>query len=152
MQASPYIKKSLDPISVLTIGGGFILGAVASGFLNKLGSDAYSALKLKLKELFDHQREQPGDSLLSIEATVESGGTRMVVVVLATNPTSGDIDQLLGDGLAQVDRISRSLFDTASDIPKVVCFFQEGVVQPRFGVRRDCVPLHPVLPDAGNDN
>jgi len=152
VQASPCIKKSLDPISVLTIGGGFVLGAVASGFLNRLGADAYSALKLKLKELFAHRREEPGESLLSIETTVESGGTRMVVEVLVTNPTSADIDQLLGDGLAQIDRISRSLFDTASDVPKVVCDYRKGVVQPRFGVRRDCVPLRPIIPEDESNN
>ncbi|HUB87370.1 MAG TPA: XkdF-like putative serine protease domain-containing protein [Verrucomicrobiae bacterium] len=35
------IKKALEPLSILTIGGAFILGGIASGFFGQIGADAY---------------------------------------------------------------------------------------------------------------
>ncbi|MEN6370058.1 MAG: hypothetical protein ABFD77_10255 [Thermotogota bacterium] len=144
VQPRPYIKKSLDPISVLTIGVGFALGAVATGFLRQLGEDSYATLKGRLAELFARQTgRREGTSILSLDVTVEKDGKRMVIQVLAENPGKGEIDALLGDGLAQVDAISERFFATAEDVPKLVCRLQDGRVTPTFGVRRDCVPLSP---------
>lgn len=35
------VKKALDPLTVLTIGGAFVLGGIAQGFLSRLGQDSY---------------------------------------------------------------------------------------------------------------
>ena len=58
------VKKSLDPITVLAIGGAFILGGVAQGFLSKLGEDAYEVLKQGLKKLFARKKVGEDEKLL----------------------------------------------------------------------------------------
>lgn len=45
-------KKALDPLTVLTICGVFLLGGIAKGFLSKLGGDGYELLRDRLKSLW----------------------------------------------------------------------------------------------------
>ena len=94
-------KKSADPISVLVIVGTFLLGGIASGFLGKIGSDAFDLLKEKLKQLFLRKKKDRGEFLLSFEFTISDGASQINVETILSNPTEEDIEHFLGTGLSQ---------------------------------------------------
>jgi hypothetical protein len=49
------VKKSADPISLITLGGAFVLVGIVSGFLNQIGSDAWKAIRPRLAALLTRQ-------------------------------------------------------------------------------------------------
>jgi hypothetical protein len=58
------VKKSVDPLAILTVGGAFVLGGIAAGVLSRIGEDAYEALKGKIKAFFERRNKAPEETLL----------------------------------------------------------------------------------------
>ena len=136
-----FTKKSIEPISVLTIGGAFVLGGIANGFLNKIGADAWDSLKEKLKELFSKKKAEEKEKLLSFEFTIENDGCRINIEVILSNPSDNDIDNFLEKGLKNVDKILPNYFDPNNSLKRIVMEYSDEVVVVKFGVRKDGVPL-----------
>ena len=60
-EAELSLKKAFEPISILVVGiGGFVLGSIASGFVGKVGSDAYDGLKHRLVDLYSGRHRGQG--------------------------------------------------------------------------------------------
>lgn len=136
-----YTKKSIEPISVLTIGGAFILGGIASGFLNKIGADAWDSLKEKLKELFRKKKVEEKEKLLSFEFTIENDGYRINIEVILSNPNDDDIDNFFEKGLKNIDKILPNYFDPNTGLKRIVMEYSDEAIDVKFGVRKDGVPL-----------
>ena len=134
-------KKALDPISVLAIGGAFLLGGIAKGFLSKLGSDGYDLLKETLKKLFGKSKPGEKERLLVLEFEVSYQHERFIVEVIATNPTQEDIDTLLSVELRRLDSLVQRVFRPDAGLRKLVYELKDKNVALQFGVRRDGVPL-----------
>ena len=136
-------KKAFDPISILAIGGAFVLGSIAKGFLSKLGSDGYEVLKEALQRLFAKPKEGEKDRLLVLEFEVERHGERIIVEVIASNPTAEEIESLLSLELERLDQLVTSGFRPEAGLRKLVYELEKDGITLKFGVRRDCVPLVP---------
>ncbi len=137
------LKKSLDPLTVLTIGGAFVLGGMAQGFLSKLGEDAYQALKGGLKKLFARRRDGEKERLLVFRAFLTGKSGEVEAVVIISNPSGQDIDDFLGPGLAALDASVKALWCPESGVKRFVFEYSAGHLTLRFGVRRDAVPMSP---------
>lgn len=135
------IKKALDPISTLTIGGAFILGGVAAGFLGKIGSDAWDTFKEKLKILLNKKKVEEKEKLLSFEFTIENDGYKINVEVILSNPTDNDIESFLENGLKNIDAILPNYFNQEIGLKKIVMEYADNAIKVKFGVRKDAVPL-----------
>lgn len=134
-------KKALDAVTVLVIA----IGLVAKGFLSKVGSDAYEHLKGKLKARFAYDATPPllgekQERILSLRGVLDAPSGRVVVEVLATNPTTEDIDALFEHGLRSVEGIAASLVAVAEPPRHVVLEWKAGQPRLSFTVDRHGVP------------
>ena len=136
-------KKSLDPLSVLTIAGAFLLGGIAAGFLNKLGADVWDTLKTKTKQLIDKKREKVKDNLLLFEFSVPVAEQLIAARVILTNPSGEDIEDFFENGLRDLDEILVRYVDLNIGLKVIVFESSEGKLRVLFGVRKDAVPLFP---------
>ena len=139
------IKKALGAISILTIGGGFVLAAVATGFLGKLGADAWDALKDKLKKLYNNRRGRVQEQLLVFEFTFARENAKMVAEVILTNPTDEDIESFFEHGIEQLDRLVPMIHDPSMELRKVVFQYSDHQLSIRFAIRKDAVPVSPTV-------
>jgi len=131
------VKKGVKFVSVLTIivaAGGLI----AKGFLEKLGQDAYAALK---KVLIDHftSGEQSQERVLDFEFATLWQGQNVEVHVVLTKPTQEDLEMLFASGFFDVDAfIARCQGD---DLARFVFAYKAGRLECLYVLRGDCVPL-----------
>lgn len=140
-QAGYQFKKSLDPLSVLEIGGAFVAGGIASGLLGKIGSDAWDGLVAKIKQLMVREKPTEKERLLSFEAKLERNGEELSIKVLLTNPSGDDVEHFFNHGLEVVDRMSPLLFDPKKQIVKVVLEYNQEGLKVLYGLRGDGTPM-----------
>jgi hypothetical protein len=140
------VRKSLDPITIFTVGGSFVLGAIASGFLGEIGTDGYNLLKKKLKDLFRRApKNAERDSLLIFRAFVrDSRGTVQVDIILS-NPSDEDIERFFQFGLQRLEQMLPPLLEKRESIQRMV-FEANGLkLEVKYGVRSDAAPVFPVF-------
>jgi len=135
------VKKAVDPISCLVIGGSFVLASLAGGFFKKMGSDAWDVLKKKLIKLLSHRKEGEKEKLLVFEFTVFTASQSMLVEAVLTNPTQADLDLFVNRGLAALDRFLPNLFSQEQPLAKAVFQLKGNDLVLDFLVRADCLPL-----------
>lgn len=142
------IKKAAEPLSILTLAGGFVLGGIAAGFLKEIGSDAYRLLKEKIKLLF---RRDPGtpDRLLIFRAEVQTGDRFVEVQVILSNPTDSEIDAFLADGLRELDALLGTPGLLHPSVDRIVYTYKDARLDLSFAVRQDAAPLWFTLPRSG---
>lgn len=140
-KSDEFVKKSLDPVSVLTIGGTFTVAAIATGFLNQLGVDAYQRLKAKLGDIFKRRAAGAQDCILEFLAIVEAGGQRFEVSVLVSAPTEQDIAEILDRDLQLLDRRLPALLERYPEAQRIVFAKQGRRIVTRYAIRRDAVPF-----------
>lgn len=142
-------KKALDPISVLTIGGAFVAGGIASGFLKSLGADLYAVVKEKVKEIMSRRKDGEQDKLFKFHSTILINGRSVDVDVIMTNPSPADIDSFFDSGINELDHLISHYLNDPS-VARIVLDYQSRSLQIKFGVREDCAPLswHVVNHDA----
>jgi len=133
-------KKSVDPISLLTIGGAFVLGGVTAGFLSKIGEDGYEFLKKRLSMLLQRRKSGGSEKLFRFQAVVKRGDYEIEVNVLLSDPTEDGIDEFFRNGLTQLDSVLPQYFEIEGLKSLVLEYSERGLVEV-FGVRRDAVPL-----------
>ncbi|MGH7380874.1 MAG: hypothetical protein ACREKR_01400 [Candidatus Methylomirabilales bacterium] len=133
-------KKAVEPLSALVIAVGvFTVGAIARGFLRKLGEDLYEKLKEKLKAA---AKPRPGrERLLAIQvAVVAADGRRVLVEVVLTDPTEADVETLLTSGLKKLDAVvARTIAENPTAV-EVVAELIHGDVRVLYWIRSDGVP------------
>jgi hypothetical protein len=135
-----FAKKAIDPISVLTIGGAFVLGAICTGFLSKIGEDGYEFLKKRLSMLLQHRKSGEKQRLFEFRAVVRRGDYEIEVNVLLVDPTEEEIDEFFKNGLTQLDALVPPYFGVEG-LKSLVFEYSDKRLVEMFGVRRDAVPL-----------
>lgn len=137
------IKKALEPLSVLTLGGTFVAGAVAAGFFGQIGAKSLDLLISKLQALLALRRSKPsaGDLLFLFKALVADGKGLCEVDIYITNPNEDDIRLFFTFGLAKLDKILPSLLENRRNVTRAVIEMKDGELHVRFGVRSDAVPV-----------
>jgi hypothetical protein len=148
LNSSPqkYEKKALEPISVLIIGGGFILGGIITGFFNKLGADAWDALKIKLKKLLQtkKKRKDAQDKLLIFQFTLFKEGVVVNTEVILTNPSDDIIENFLENGLKKLDYILPLHIEKFPEVKKIVFNYSNNNLSILFSVRKDAILIYPI--------
>ncbi len=137
-------KRSFELLPVLKITGKYALGAIATGFLGKIGADVYDFFKEKVKELMNRKAEETDERLLIFNPVVEVDGRLVEIKVILTNPTDEDIEKLFDDGLQKLDQILPKHI-TDNSVRCIVYKFEGQEIELRFGVRKDAAPLDPEL-------
>lgn len=144
------MKKSIDPISVLTIAIGVALGSFSKSFFGKLGEELGSELAERLKALFNaNSKRGSSDQLLVFLFASDIDGSPVEFQVVLTNPTDAAIRAFLGQGVAELDRVAKRHCEKGTGIRRIVYEYEGGLLKTRFGVRRDAVPMYP---DCENDS
>jgi hypothetical protein len=136
------IKKAVEPLSILTIGGAFVLGAIASGFFGQIGADAYLWLKTHLGRLIEKQRQTTKEQLLVFEFSVTCEGHRVLVQTILPSPKSDDIDAFLRRAIYELDRIPPDWFNPVQYLSRLVYFFENGKLEFKYAVRTDGFPIN----------
>lgn len=137
------IKKSFDPIAILTVGGGFVLGGIAGGFLKEIGADAYKALKAKLVKVYSAAPVAGQEKLFTFDTTITHGDQSLNVEVIMTNPQVEDIQQFFNQGIQELDQILPRHFESDTALARLVLEYRAGHLEAKFGVLRNGIPVHP---------
>jgi hypothetical protein len=146
VEAKEEVKWSADPVAVITIAGAFALGAIATGFLSKLGEDGYAACKAGLKRLFERRNAAQHETLLRLLVVIRVDGHPFEIEAIATRPSGPDVDTMLGAALVYLDAVAPLLVRTHPDLRRVVFTLADGRLSLTFGVRKDAVPMVPEWP------
>lgn len=133
-------RKALDPIVILTIGGFYILGNIASGFFESIGTDAYNLLKSKLGEISQKKQEDNEEILIIFEFTVINDGIKYNVELILTNPTVEDIDSGIRS-FYRLDEILPVLFKHNPRIRKLVFEYLNDGLKLKYGIDLDGIPI-----------
>lgn len=138
-----FAKKAFEPISILTIAGVFVAGAVTVGFFKKIGADAWDTLKAKIKIVFSKEKRNNRDRLLIFDFTLHGYKTPVNAQIILTNPTANDIEAFFEHGLKHLDQELSAKTALPEEIRKMVFRFSDQGLSLSFGVRKDAVPVHP---------
>ncbi len=137
------IKKAFEPLSILTVGAAFALGAIASGFFGEMGAEAYRALKEKLKKIFSKRLVEGQERLFTFDTTISNSHKSINVEVIITNPTDDDIEQFFDKGLNQLDLVLPNHFANNKAFKRIVFDFKNGNLKLKFAVLKNGVPVIP---------
>jgi hypothetical protein len=137
------VKKSLDPISVIVIGGSFMLSGLSMGFLNAAGADAWALVKRRLTRLTAKTKDHSGERLLVFTAVVDTDHGPVQVDTILTNPTLLDIELFLEASTRILDHDVPRLLEANPQVRKLVFESSHGDLGLKYAVRKDCVPLVP---------
>lgn len=137
------VKKALDPISILEIGGGFVVGCIAAGFFSQIGADGYTVIKEKIKALFSSEKIGEKERLLELSFSVVNGEKNVNFKLILTNPTSTEIDYIFDSGLGIFDKIVQAHFSAEGDYKLVVFEFNNGTFIPKYAVMNDGSTYYP---------
>lgn len=134
-------KKALEPISVLLLAVTGAAAAFASGFLNKMGGDAWDAAKPRLTKLLGRRRDDREEFLFIFEVLLVREEGPLSVQCTLTSPTEDEMERFWSDGLEQLEQQLPPVLAAGPKVSRVVLHYQNGAVVPGFAVRSDCVPL-----------
>lgn len=137
------VKKALDPISILEIGGGFIVGCIAAGFFGQIGADGYDIVKERIKALFSTDKIGEKERLLELSFSVINGEKNVNFKVILTNPTSSEIDYIFNSGLAVFDKIVEAHFSAERDYKLVVFEYKNEQFISKYAVMNDGSTYYP---------
>jgi hypothetical protein len=134
------VRKALDPMVILTIGGVYILGNIASGFFESIGTEAYNLLKVKLGEISQKKQKDSEEVLIIFEFTVINEEIKYDVELILTNPTVEDIDSGIRS-FYRLDEILPVLFKHNPRVRKLVFEYLNDGLKLKYGIDLDGIPL-----------
>jgi hypothetical protein len=139
------LKKSIDPISILTLSGAFVLGGIANGFFGKIGSDAYDYLKGKITGLLNRKNaiQDKHEALLVFSFWVTTGPQGFEVEIILTNPSPEEIEHFLEVGMHQVDQFVSQYYSQYLGIRRMTYKYESNTLAIMHVVRKDAVPMFP---------
>lgn len=141
------VKKALDPLAMLQFGGTFVAGAIASGFIGAMTTDAYNALKARIKDIVRRRREArvaaqgKQETLVMFKAFVKDADGTYVLEIILTDPSDADLDWLFDKGVPELDRVLGDAIKERGRIQRVVLGVVKGKLEVKFAVRSDAVPV-----------
>lgn len=135
------VKNSVDPISVLEVVSLVAFGAIAKGFLSKIGGDSWEYVRDQIKVVFSRKKDGEKEKILSLSFRVVRNEIEFDVEVLATNPTKDEIDLLFSEGLEELDRMVPIFYEDHISLHKMVFEYKKGEMKIKYAVNKDCFPL-----------
>lgn len=137
------VKNSLDPIGVVEIAGIVAFGAIAKGFLSKIGSDSLEATKRQLTKVFSRKKEGEEEKILTLSFKVVKNEVEFDVEVHTTNPDKDTIDKLFKEGLDELERLVPMLYQKEANLHKMVFEYKKEGMEIKYAVNKSCYPLFP---------
>jgi hypothetical protein len=134
------VRKALEPIVILAIGGSFILGSIASGFFGSIGEDVYILLKRKLGEISLKKQRDHEEFILIFEFTVINLEMKYNVEVILTNPAEEDIELAIRT-FSRLDEILPILFAKYPEAKKIVFEYCDGALALKYGLDNKGIPI-----------
>lgn len=140
-------RSALSAMTIVVGTGTFVIGAIASGFLQELGKDGYVKVKEWLQE---RVRKRAGDqsgatpatpSRIQFTFTVKSADREVQVDVVIESPSDLDIEAFMGSGVRQLDALVTQVLSLEPQARRLLIRQENQVLVPGFVVRRDCYPL-----------
>jgi hypothetical protein len=117
--------------------GLFVVGNVAAGFVRKVGSDAWDAVKSGLKKL---TRSGPEGQLFAFHFSAEHETGRIAVETILTDPKPNDVERFLTSDLPRLYQTLKPVLETEG-LWKLVLESKKGELKILYGVRSDAVPV-----------
>ena len=136
------IKKALEPISTITIAASFFLGSITSGFLEKIGIDAYQLLKKKIWDISKRKQKENSDILYIFEFTIFTNNLNRNVQLLIYNPSNIDIELAIACFL-KLDEILPIIFSKIPESKKLVFEFLDRKLKFKYGLDNKGIPILP---------
>jgi hypothetical protein len=135
-------KKALEPLSILTFSGGFVRGAIVSGFFSQIGADSYTFLRDRLVKLVRRQSQKLKEQLVVFNFTVSHKGEKLLIQTIISNPEEVDINDFFQKGIYNLDKILPNLFDRRYKLSRLV-FMPDSKNGVRFlyALRKDGFPI-----------
>jgi len=134
-------KKAFEPLSILTFSGGFVLGAIVSGFFSQIGADGYTFLKNKLTALIQRQRQKSKEQLVVFSFTVTHKGKKLLIQTIIDNPDEIKLDEFFQKGIYKLDKISADYFNNCHKLSRVVFLYDKNGLHFLYAVRKDGYPV-----------
>lgn len=139
-------KKAVEPLSVITVVGAFVLGSFAHGFFEEIGADAWKLVKDRLSALMSRKKEAgTAEQLLRFSILLEAASNRVEVDIILTNPSYDDLDWTIDAGIAIVESVLPDYLADAPYVRRLVFEVHNKSVVLKFAVRSDCRPLTPTV-------
>ncbi|MGC2422853.1 MAG: hypothetical protein WA666_00670 [Nitrospirota bacterium] len=132
------VKKAVEPLSTLIIGGSFILGSLAAGFFNKIGADIFNIMKQKLKELLRNKKSDSEENIFILRLCLNE---EINVEIILTNPTDSDIEILFDNGIQKFEKRLQEIYDKKVGLRKIIFEYKNEEFKILYGLRKDCIPL-----------
>ncbi len=138
----PIEKRSIDPISTLVIYGGILaLGLIGEGFFSKLGEDIYDKLKNSLVKYY--KKTDSEEEILDLYFTIQED--EMFEVHVIVNTSGKNLNGFFDSKFEGLDELLASYYNIKSEISKIVVEYKDGNYKILYLVRKDGVPLMPVI-------
>jgi hypothetical protein len=134
-------KKALEPLSILTFSGCFVLGAIFSGFFGQIGADGCAFLKNKLTILIKRQRQKSKEQLVVFNFTVTHKGQKLLVQTIVSNPDELKFDEFFQKAIYDLDKIPADFFDNRHKLSRVVYMYDKNGLEFLYAVRKDGYPI-----------
>lgn len=136
-----YAKKTVtvDLVQLIISGGIFVIGAIASGFLKKIGEDAYVKLKDSLKEYFSTKRSFNEKLQFTFYIKEEDSYCEITTLVIESN--SETVEKIFDTQFSGLDSLISSIPIKQENIAKVYLEYENNQFMIKYAVRNDCVPL-----------
>jgi len=140
-QPDEEIKKSIEPIAILTIAGKFALAGIAAGFFGEIGADAYRELKKLLVKIFSTPNPDGAERLFTFNMTIVEGTHSVNVEVILANPTDTEIQEFMDDGIKKLDQVLPAHFNSPRGFRRIVFDYDASGLRVKFGVLKNGVPV-----------
>ena len=136
-KCSLHLRKSMDPISILTIVGVFAVSQISSGFFKKIGSDVYDMLKNIIKNRQNKNKEN------ILQFKIIDLQQKIIVEINITNPDKHNMDIFYKKIVPKLDNIVLNDLSGHTDIRKVVYEYYNSNFKLLFFIGKDCIPILP---------
>lgn len=134
-------KKSIEPLSMLTIGIALVVGQFLNGMLAKASADTWDYVKHRISQMLRHNKASNKKSILVYRLYISEPNQQKLIEVVLSNPSPREIEMFHSACLEKIDALVPSLLAAHPLIKKVVLECKMGEVTILYGVRLDGLPM-----------
>lgn len=131
-------KKSADPISIISLTGAFVIGGIATGFLNQIGVNLWEKLKPKLVKLSSKNKTT---NLLVFRMLIKNMNISIEIEIILTNPVESDLDTFINKTTYNLDQVLEELITSNQDIRKIVFEQKNNFLILKYALTNNGIPL-----------
>lgn len=127
------LKKSLEPISTLTILvglGTLVSTAFLTGFFEKMGADAWDALRDIIQRKFGENSENHYQFIF----TLSNESNSIEIIIIFKNPKSNEIQTLLNKSKKDIEDQATNYFNNSINVSRIVYLAETSSIKHIYSV------------------